>query len=332
MKKIILPAFILVIMILVYLKYSQPSVAAENKNENKTFSKTTPSKSLLDQIKQFQGLEKARLSEQELKSECKEDLEAVETLPLETLIYDLKNKKLNLKSDCFFIDRNTTPLLSGFPQICRNFENNEPTKECVEKLFFYKALRIHQATMKDNLDNLQTEIIINKLIGLLAENAVQTAGGLKMIRDVGAKLYERLPDSESAAKAAALGYLADDKLSDSDKVSYDEILNQARRKFPENWEIYEMDLIRRKMKNDNSFETEVLNYFQKNPSSGIANYYMGCLAWNKQNATEARSFFQIAAQLQSSDQRFSSTLQKSQTVNPPEKVCTVQVNFDPNQF
>ncbi len=332
MKKLILPISILVLAALVYVAYKKPTAVVENKSEINTISKVTPPKSLLDQIKQFPGLEKARLNAQELKSECKNDLEAIETLPLETLIYDLKNKKLILKPECVSIDGKITPSLVNFPEICEKLENNEPTKECVEKLFFYKALRIHRATKNDNLDNLQTEIIIHKLIGLLAENAFQSADGLKMIRDVGTKLYERLPQSESAAKAAALGYLTDNQLNAADKARYDEILNQAREKFPNNWEIFEMDLIHKKMKDIKSFETEVLNYFQNNPNSGIANYYMGCLNWGNQSPAAAQSFFQKAFQLHPTDKRFAETLKMSLTVNPPENVCTVQINFDPNQF
>ena len=160
------------------------------------------SKSLTEQIRQFPGLDKPKLSPQELQSECKEALESIETLPLQTLLYDLGHNKFKLNSKCLFESKNNIELLKDFPEVCEKMENDQPSKLCIEKLFFYKALRIHRATMADDLDSLSTEIIINKLIGLLAESAFSSPDGIKQMRAVGNKLYQRLPESESAAKAA----------------------------------------------------------------------------------------------------------------------------------
>lgn len=331
MKKNILFVLIITVATIVYLNFHKPSANSKEFQAQSTSSKNS-SKSLTDQIKQFPGLDTPKLSPQESQSECKEALESIETLPLQTLIYDLGHNKFKLKSDCLFISKNSIALLDNFPEACEKIENNEPSKACIEKLFFYKALRIHHATINDDLDSLPTEIIINKLIGLIAENAFNTPDGLKLVRAVGAKIYERLPESESAAKAAVIGYFGDENLSDIDRTSYNKLLDEARSKFPENWEIYEMDLVRKKMNNDDSFKNEVVNYFQSHSDSAIANYQMGCFYWSDSKVDEAQNLFKKSVQLSPNDQRFVGTLQKSQTMTPPEKVCSVQINFDPDKF
>ncbi len=333
MKKTILVILIFVVVAIGFYNFHK---SAENSKETQTqsVSQKKSFKSLNDLIKQFPGLDSPKLSPQESNSECKEALEAIETLPLQTLIYDLIQNKFKLKSDCLFISKNSISLLNDFPEVCEKPENNELSKACIEKLFFYKALRIHHATISDDLDSLSTEIIINKLIGLMAENAFNTPDGLKLMRAVGVKIYERLPESESesAAKAAVVGYFGDDNLSDVDKENYDKLLNEARNKFPENWEIYEMDLVRKKKNNDDSFKKEVVNFFQSHSESAIANYYMGCLYWSDNKGVEAQNLFQRAVELSPNDQRFVGTLQKSQTLRPPEKICSVQISLDPDKF
>ena len=288
--------------------------------------------SLSERAKQFPGLTKPNLSDAELKSECRQAIESIETLPLKTLVYDLGNGHLKLNADCLTHLKTNDNFLKGFPQVCEKLENGTPTSECVQKLFFYKALRINEATKNQALDSLATEIIINKLIALLADNAFATPEGLKTIREVGAKLYERLPNSESAAKAAIIGYLGEDGLAEQDKLNYDQISDEARAKFPNNWDIYEMDLIRKKSKNEESFKSEVLKHYANQPESSIAIYYMGCINWSDNKAVLARTFFKSAAERSPADKRFADTLQKSLSMNPPEKICAVQIGFNPDQF
>ena len=331
MKNRVLILTVIVASIAAYLYFHKSSVVIK-KAQTQQISLESSSKSLTEQIKNFRGLDKPKLSPQESQSDCKIALESIETLPLQTLIYDISHNKFKLKSDCLFFSKNSMPLLNNFPEVCEKIENNEPSKDCIEKLFLYKALRIHHATINDDLDSLSTEIIINKLIGLMAENAFNTPDGLKLVRAVGTKIYERLPDSDSAAKAALVGYFGDENLPDSERINYNNLLDDARRKFSENWEIYEMDLVRKKNNDNGGFKSEVTNYFQAHPESAIANYHMGCLNWSDRKAENARKLFQKALNLSPSDQRFTATLQKSQTMVPPEKVCSIQVNFDPDKF
>lgn len=53
------------------------------------------------------------------------------------------------------------------------------------------------------------------------------------MRDVGRELHERLPHSDSAAKAELIGYLADDNLSAEAKTYYQTKLDETRQQFPE---------------------------------------------------------------------------------------------------
>jgi hypothetical protein len=294
---------------------------------------TSPEEKLFDRVKEFPGLTQTNLSSAEKTSECKSALEAIETQSLNTLLYDLNNGKLVLNGTCLFTTKSTTPMLENFPEVClvRDGEG-QISKECTVKLYFYKAIRIHQATLDAELKGLSTEILINKLIGLLAEQAYNSADGLKRLRNTGAELRERLPDSSSATKAALVGYLGDEHLNKTEQQVYDALLNEARHKFPDNWEIFEMDLVRKKSVDENVFKSEVKNYYEQYPNSPIATYHMGCVVWDGNDRAGAVALFETAKKLLPEDKRFADTYAKALTAKPPEKICSVQINFNPEQF
>lgn len=288
---------------------------------------------LIDQVRDFPGLPTAKLSAQEKSSECKSALESIETLPLTTLLQDLKDGRIKLKGECLFSGKSTISSLNDFPEACEARQpDGQVTTDCAAKVLFYKALRIHHATINENSKGLSTEILINKLIGLLADQAFASPTGLKLMRDVGRELRERLPQSDSAAKAELIGYLADDNLPPEGKQYYETKLDEARQQFPENWEIYEMDLIRKKSMNEKLYDDEIKKYYSQNPNSGIATYHMGCSAWNHADKVRALEFFDVAKKIAPQDKRFADTYSKASTLSPPEKVCTVQINFNPEQF
>ncbi len=290
------------------------------------------SEKLMDQAKNHPGLTKPNLSETENSSDCKSVFESIETLPLKTLIYDLKEERLNLNSECLLKNFPKVKSLIGFPEACKTTKGAEPTTECIEKLFKYKSMRIHNATKNTDIDTLDTAVIIQKFMAIMSDESMNSAEGQLALRTIGQKLYERLPNSETAAKAAALGVVISDKLSEEEHSKINELLDSARSKFPNNWEIYELDLIRRKGQNLESFKNEIVSYYTKFPNSAISQYYMGCLNWSENKATIARDFFKSTTTINPKDIRFSGTYEQSLKTNPPEKVCSVQINFNPDDF
>lgn len=307
-----------------------PTTTESTKSD--TTTALTVKDNLSEQAKSHAGLATPKLSDDEKKSVCKPALEAIETMPLKTLIFDLKNGSLKLNGDCLFHSANNMQVLKDFPKVCEIVENRDPSEDCVKKLFLYKALRIHRGTVGEDLNTLPTEVLIQKLIGLTVDNALDTPAGLQWTKEVGAKLYERLPESAAANKAALLGYVASQSLSNDDRTQVEKILSEGRMKFPEDWEIFESDLVIKKRTDEKEFKKTVSSFYQSNPSSGIGQYFMGCLKWSNNEATAARDLFKSALATAPKDTRFNYTYQYSLTVNPPEKVCTVTVNFDPDKF
>lgn len=290
-----------------------------------------PPKKLIDQVKEFKGLPEAKLSEQEKNSECRGPLEAIETLSLKTLIHELSTEALKLNSKCLSIESNNIDALRGFPEICEQLKDGQPSQECIKKLFLYKSLRIHHATLGDDLNGLPTEVLISKVVGAWAELS-SSPENLKRIRDIGTKLYERLPDSESAAKAAVVGYMIDDSLSVADKKERDRLLDEARINFPSSWEIYEMDLIRKQALDEGSYKNEIKSFYARYPDSAIGIYYMGCVQWSEGQIALARQSFKSASAKSPGDQRMGSTLRIALATEPPQKVCAVQIGFDPDKL
>jgi len=332
-KKLLTTSIVIGVALAGYFLYrNKPSVLKPEHPPKNDSLMGVPTTSLGEKAKAYSGLLAPKLSEEEKASDCKSSLESIETLPLQTLIYDLSNGRLTLDAKCLFLNKKIAPSLAGFPEVCKNLKSENPDKECIEKLFFYKAARIHQATIGENLDSLQTEVIIHKLIALMMDQSFSTPEGLQLIRQVGGKLYERLPNSDSAAKAAMLGYIGDDNLSEKNKVALDALLTEAREKFPENWEIYEMDLMRLKRSNEGDFKNRIVSFYESNGSSPIGQYYMGCLNWSEGKANAAQEFFRTANLNAPSDKRFSETYQKSMASKPPDKVCSVQIGFNPDNF
>lgn len=290
------------------------------------------SQMLIERVKEAPGLESSRLSESEKSGECKGTIESIQTLSLKTLAFDLAAGNLKLTTDCLPVSGTNEIFLKGFPAVCEKRENGQATAECLQKLLFYKALRIHHDTINDSLDGLSTEIIIQKWIGLMVDMAPASKSGLQMMKAVGQKLLERLPNSASAMKAALIGDFIDEELPAEQKRLLSAKIHEARELYPDNWDIYEMDLIRQREENPEGFRRSVNDFNQKNPNSPIGNYYVGCLAWSEGNQAKARQYFQRATELSPQDNRFMDTLKKSTASKPEEKVCTVQVSFSPDSF
>lgn len=287
---------------------------------------------LIDRIKQFPGLQKPNLTAAEKASQCAAALESIETLPLKTLLYDLQHDRLRLDPQCFESQTKSWSALKNFPQDCLKKLNNELSQNCAQSLFSFKTIRIHQATANEDLSELSLELLINRLMALLNQEMLGSSDGKKMLREVGLELQSRLPDSASAGKAAALGYLIEDQLNATDTTAFQELLSQLRAQFPENWDIFEMELVHLKTADTKKYQESITNHYQSNPSSAIATYHWGCLNWQKGQPDPARELFQKAVSLKPNDKRFLQTYEQSLKLQPPEKVCQVEISFNPESF
>lgn len=293
-----------------------------------------PAKKLLAQAKQVESTISAKLTEAEkIDLNCANSLEAIETLPMKSLLEDLKNNRINLDKSCLFKStQSNLQSLAGFPDVCSVSKDKEISADCEEKLFLYKALRIHHNTSQQDLRGLPTEILLQKFFGIIADQSFSSPDGVSLFREASKELHQRLPESLSAAKANVISYLMDGNLNNDDQGNFDEALKEARQKFPNDWEIYEMSLIRKKMLDEDAFRSEILEYYAKQPQSAIANYYMGCIQWASGNIESARIYFKKASELGPGDGRFKETYENSLSKSAGDQVCAVKVNFNQDDF
>lgn len=333
MKRLMLIVTISILIVL-GLRYreSSESPPASSSSEMKSPSSSSPSPKLIEQIKEHPGLKVAQLSSDEKASECKAALELIETLPFRSLVSDLTNGQLKLDPRCMFLKTKPFQKLDGFPQVCEDVKDGALSRDCLDKLLYYKALRIHYGTLDADLSSLPNEVVIQKLMALLLENAFQTDDGLKLLKAVGEEVYRRLPWSEPAAKAATIGYFVAHDRSAEDDARFEALLREARGKFPESWELFEMEVTRKKLKNDLSYKDDVRNLYRQYPETALAMYYRGCLYWAESQATEARDLFRRATEASPGDRRLSKTLQESLSKVPPEFVCSIHIGVNPDDF
>ena len=241
------------------------------------------------------------------------------------------SEQLTFDPSCFqaFIEK--YPFLKGFPETCQLNKEGKLVNPCASQLLAIKAIRIHMATQSQSTDTLSTDLLINRLFALLTNQSIGTPEGTQAIKEVGRELFKRMPNNESAAKAAGLGYLIDDHLSPEDQQYFSDLGSEIRNRFPDNWEIYEINLLSKRNINKEEFENTIKSTYESNPESAIANYYMGCAKWKYKAFNEARAYFQKALQLSPHHERFAQTL-KSSSDTSNEKVCRFAIGFNPDNF
>lgn len=302
-----------------------------SKDANTISKPNTVPQKLSEQLEVFKGLEKSTLSEAEKSSPCGPLFERLETYSLKVIMDDLKNKELQLEANCFKENTSTNAFLKGFPETCQLNDQGQLSPTCQVQLVAIKSFRVHRATEYQSPDSLSTELLINRLMAYLTSQSFNTVEGKKNLRELGQELYKRLPENESAAKAAGIGYLMDDNLTPEDQQKFSDLGSEIRQKFPDNWEIYEINLLSKKNQNKEEFENIIVSDYQANPNSAIANYYMGCRSWKNKNFPEAIKYFQLALQISPNHKRFKQTLaDTSDTTN--QKVCRFEIGFNPKDF
>ena len=93
-----------------------------------------------------------------------------------------------------------------------------------------------------------------------------------------------------------------------------------------------MNLISVRANDPQGFADEILKFYNQSPESALANYWMGCLSWSQSAAAPAQGYFAKALAKSPQDHRFSETVQKASAGVTADKVCSVQIGFDPEGF
>jgi TolA-binding protein len=196
----------------------------------------------------------------------------------------------------------------------------------------YKGLRIHRATLDSQIDNLSTEVLIQKFVGMMFDGSMDQANGIQEMREIGIKIYERLPESLSAAKVALIGFILENKLNETDRLSFEKILAQAQERFPDNWDLYEVSLMNRKSRSEKEYQAAVKTFYQTYPDSALAAYHLGCVFWTKTDLPAAQKYLKLAYDREPTNKRFQESWTQSQKLPAQERVCSLQIGFDPSNF
>ncbi len=266
------------------------------------------------------------LADDQTAQPCSAFNEKIETLSLESLLFDVKEKKLVAPPSCTQ-DPLTDPLFAALKTAC--FDSPAPDDNCQEKIFQYRARRIQLWSDTQDLKSLSTEVLIQKFYGLLSSGQMNQPGGGAALRTIADELRIRLPQSSAPDRIAVISYLLEPPQTEEQIQAADEVLRSARTKRPDDWQLFEVGLIR---KSPGEYENAVRQFAAQSPNSPVALYHLGCIAWKKGSAAEAQQYFQQALQIAPQDPRFISTAGKATTEAPGSSICSAQVSFDSQDF
>lgn len=313
----------------------------QHQQQSKKINSSTANESLYTKAKNFPGLSVAsdktksplttRLSDASEKSsqaECESFNQKIETLPLNTLLFDLQEKHLAIPPSCAQ-DERTTALFQALSSACQSEAQNSNPLECEGKLFQYRARRIQLWSNSQDLKSLSSEVLVQKFYGLMSSGEMTLAGGGPLLRSISDELKLRLPDSSAPQRIDVISYLVEPPQTEEQNRAADEALRLAREKNPTDWQLFEIDLIR---KPPADYEAQVRAFADQYPSSPIALYHLGCIAWKKGFRDEALQYFQRALSLAPTDTRFLATNERARSEATGASICTAQMSFDSRDF
>jgi tetratricopeptide (TPR) repeat protein len=259
---------------------------------------------------------------------CNAFNEKIETLPLETLLFDLRERNLQIPPQCIQ-DKLTNPMFEAMNAACQPEAQTLNPTDCATRMFQYRARRIQLWSNSQDMKSLSTEVLVQKFYGLLSSGEMNQEGGAQLLRSIAEELKTRLPQSSAPNRIEVISYLIDPPKTEEQSQAAAEALRVAREKSPDDWQLFEVDLIQ---KSPEDYEQTVRAFASQYPDSPIALYHLGCIAWKKGVQSEALQYFQRASQLAPTEARFSTTADKAKTEAPGTSICSAQMNFDSRDF
>ncbi|MEZ0393258.1 MAG: tetratricopeptide repeat protein [Pseudobdellovibrionaceae bacterium] len=262
---------------------------------------------------------------------CSSFFEQVETLPLESLLFDLREGRMSLPANCEQ-DPLSAKMFTNLQQKCSPDSLAQSFADCETALFQYRTRRIQLWTQGQSLQELSTDLLIQRFYGMLFSGAANEAGGAEELRSLSEELKKRLPASAAPYRIEVVSYLAEPDLDAEKQLAFQNALREARARDPEDWQLFEMEWVQLAQSNPEAYAARVQEFLASQPNSPIGLYHAGCIAWKSGNQQAALESFQRASEQAPQDPRFSSTLQKSQSSKPGESICTSSLSFQFEDF
>jgi hypothetical protein len=268
-------------------------------------------------------------------NDCPRFFDQLETLPIESLMFDLKAKRLGIPARCEQ-DPISNDLFVKFQQNCSPelLDRNQDVanENCESSLFQYRARRIQLWTQNRDLKELSTDLVIQRFFGLLAAGGMKAPAGADEVRAIALELESRMPQSAAPYRIEVASYLNDQNLTAEESQRYAAVLREARLRDPEDWQLFEVQLLKQSKEDPVGYEQAVQAFMASQPTLPISLYHGGCVAWNHGNRDQATELFRRASQGAPRDPRFNSTSQKAQTANLGTPICTAPLTFNLEDF
>jgi len=292
---------------------------------------------LFSQARQYPGRPlpktEAAATDPEQPADCAGFYEKVETLPMESLVFDLREGRLTLPAPAGCKqDPLTAKLFIALQTSCAPAQIAQSTQACETALFQYRARRIQLWSEGQSLKELSTDILVQRFFGLLASGAVFEPGGADEVRKLSQELQLRMPTSSSPLRIAVVSYIVDSDLTPEEAESFETILREARSQAPEDWQLFEIELIRKAGAQPEAYARSVQEFLTSNPHSPIGLYHGGCVAWNSGRREEAQQYFHKAREGAPLDSRFAEAALKSQAADLGTSICTATLSFNSADF
>jgi hypothetical protein len=255
----------------------------------------------------------------------------VETLPLPSLLADLKDGKIKLPNMCES-DEATTRLFQALRDSCSAEELKKEINGCEQNLFSYRARRIQLWAADQPVQSLSLEVIMQRFFGLL--NAELPMGQLRGedLRDIARELKKRIPESGTPSRIEAVSYFFDADPSPAGRLALRQALQEARRQNPEDWQIFEFQLMQEAQEDLGRYKQMIQRLLAQQPDSLIGVYHSACLLWKQKQKAQALDLFRKAADMDPKENRFRETYEKARLTAPDFPVCTASMRFSPDQF
>lgn len=299
----------------------------------KTLQGEPAQQKLYNQARQFSGRPSTVTTTlpETVSQDCSAFYEQIETLPMESLLFDLKEGKLSIPSHCEQ-DSHTAKLFSDLKADCAFLALQETQGKCESSLFHFRARRIQLWSDGQSLDELSTEILVQRFFGLLSSGTFAEVNGSNEFRQIGQILRKRLPNSNAPIRIELVGYLTSNQLTDQERADFQNLIREARERSPDDWQLFEMDLMQKALTDESAYQKAVQDFLAASPESPIGLYHAGCVAWKNGQKAEATAYFQQTLQKSPEDPRFKETFQKSQSSDLGESICTASLSFNSQDF
>jgi hypothetical protein len=336
MKKWVYSLIFLSLIVLSVTYFSQHKKTHSHtalKNKQKKFQYISPSKKASDSVALKMGPIKQMAKEEKYPPQCKKLFKSllITDLSLENFL-DLK--KLGATSCIKSLDAKIQNAeLKSQIEVCLKETNFKPNSLCASWLFMLRALAIDLIYDSSNLENYDSNILINKIVGSFMQMANPSRAMLKNNIAMSDILISRDPNLYPAYKAKLMNLLLQELIHGNINLQNEMVETwESMSQFTLDEDIQDFPLLREFIKNQNNeadLNQFIDDYLTQNPQSVKAHYFKAGIEWKSGNKEAAKLWLNKAHKLDPQNNDIRYTLDLIDNANSGDAIfrITMGINF-----